>query len=92
MKANRPRREWDLSQEQIDRLREVTPDSIELFMAGLNGMSSQFTSALNVLREEIDTLKLQNDVLKQDIEHLRKEVADMRTMAVMIQALIGRSK
>ncbi len=92
MTINRSNREWDFDQEQIKRLREIAPDSIKLFMAGLNGMGAQFSLVLNTLRKEIDALGNENKILKQDVEHLRKEVADMRILAVTIQALIGQSK
>ncbi len=92
MSAMMKRDEWVLNQEQIDRLRELAPDAIDLFMAGLRGMSAQFQAVLNEMRGQIDSLQMENRMLHEDVEHLRREVADFRAAAVMIQALLERKK
>lgn len=90
--AQMRRYEWDLDQEQLDRLRELAPDAIDLFMAGLRGMSAQFQAVLTEMRAQIDALQMENRLLHDDVESLRREIAGYRTMAVMIQAVLERKK
>lgn len=86
------RRNWNLDEEQMRRLRDIAPDAIDLFMVGLNGMAAQTQDAINLLRKEISEMNLENSRTQEEVAKLRAEIARMKTTAAQLQAILNRSR
>lgn len=81
-----------LTPAQVERLRKITPEMGDLLLASMNLMARQYLDVLMELREEIDKAQRNNHALREEVDHLRSEIADMRVAATMIQGLMAGRK
>lgn len=81
-----------LTPAQVERLRKITPEMGDLLLASMNLMARQYLDVLMELRSQVDHLHMDNRLLREEVDHLRKELSDMRIAATMIQGLISGRK
>lgn len=81
-----------LTHEQRALLHDITPETGDMILAMANAMARQYLDVLMELRAQVDVLQRNNHALREEVDHLRSEIADMRVAATMIAGLIAGRK